>query len=965
MWCSDHDPMLRMKGMHGVCLRPGQAVVELKVRLFNRTPFTQTFLWWANVATRVHEKYQSFFPTDVRYVVDHAKRAVTSFPRSDGYYYGVDYGERARSGVPEEEKPGWFVPDGSYAANDLSWYANIPVPTSYMITGTNEDFFGGYDHAAQAGVVHVANHHVAPGKKQWTWGNHAFGYAWDRSLTDSDGPYIELMAGVYTDNQPDFSYLAPWETKSFTQTWFPIHAIGVPQASNVDAALSLYIEGGRAYVGVCVTRAFNALEVVLHQGETDIARWNECADPARPLLLQTQWSKGEQGDALAVKVMTQGRVLIAYDPTNVIAAKPPVVAREPAVPEEVATVEELYLTGMHLAQYRHATRQPELYWREALRRDPEESRCHNAMGLWHLHRGEMDAAVAHFERAIARFTLMNPNPYDGEAYYNLGIAERLHGCEKKAYDALYKSTWNAVWRGPAYFALAEIDASRAEWATALGHVQRSLRAETDNLNARNLLAYVQMQLGDEIAAEATLSGTLALDPLDLGARWSKGIPPQDGQARIDLAFDLLRSDRVEEAQKVLSTADTSLLDGSGPIILLLLAEVHKKQQSMEYEHVYELALRSPVDYCFPSRIEELLLLERTVVTDPENNMAVYLLGNCLYDRCRHSEAIAAWEVATFLNPMNATVWRNLGIAYYNVRRDKTAALVAFDKSIELNPSDGRVIYERDQLWKRVGKNPSERLAELLRFSQILQTRDDLSVEVCTLYNQLDQPSMALDILCNRQFQPWEGGEGLVLGQYKRAQLLIGNKYLRDRQPKVALDHFLSILKPPASLREANHLLTNQSDVYYWIGIAQNELGNTQNAVEWWRKAARSIGDFQQMAVREVSNMSYWSGLAERQLGNLVAAETIFSDIYNYSCELETSKVEIDYFASSLPAMLLFEEDLQRRAKIDSLFLCAQALAGLNRSLEAEECLQRTLKLDPNHAGAMDLRAQLVPLVTRG
>ena len=92
-----------------------------------------------------------------------------------------------------------------YAPNDLSFYANIPVPTSYMCMGSKEDFFGGYDHAKQAGVVHVANHHISPGKKQWTWGNHEFGYAWDRNLTEEDGPYIEIMAGVYTDNQPDFS----------------------------------------------------------------------------------------------------------------------------------------------------------------------------------------------------------------------------------------------------------------------------------------------------------------------------------------------------------------------------------------------------------------------------------------------------------------------------------------------------------------------------------------------------------------------------------------------------------------------------------------------------------------------------------------------------------------------------------------------------------------------------------------
>ena len=116
VWCSDHDPMQRMKGMHGVCLHPDRAVVELKVRLYNRTPYQQTFLWWANVATRVHEKYQSFFPPDVRYVADHAKRAITAFPHSDRPYYGVDYPARAREGVPEEEQPRQFRPDGSYRA---------------------------------------------------------------------------------------------------------------------------------------------------------------------------------------------------------------------------------------------------------------------------------------------------------------------------------------------------------------------------------------------------------------------------------------------------------------------------------------------------------------------------------------------------------------------------------------------------------------------------------------------------------------------------------------------------------------------------------------------------------------------------------------------------------------------------------------------------------------------------------
>ncbi len=213
--------MNRMKGMHGICLHPGKAYLEVKARVYNRTPYPQTFLWWANVAARVHEDYQSFFPPDVRHVADHAKRAMSAFPLCGGRYYGVDYAGRARRGVPAGEVPAQFAPRAGRAPHDLSWYANIPVPTSYMALGSSEDFFGGYDHAREAGVVHIANHHVAPGKKQWTWGNQEFGYAWDRNLTEADGPYIELMAGAYTDNQPDFSFLMPGETSDLEPVLVP------------------------------------------------------------------------------------------------------------------------------------------------------------------------------------------------------------------------------------------------------------------------------------------------------------------------------------------------------------------------------------------------------------------------------------------------------------------------------------------------------------------------------------------------------------------------------------------------------------------------------------------------------------------------------------------------------------------------------------------------------------------------
>jgi tetratricopeptide (TPR) repeat protein len=958
IWCSDHDPMLRMKGMHGICISPGRAVLELKVRLYNRTPLTQTFLWWANVAVHVHERYQSFFPPDVRYVADHAKRFITTFPRSEEQYYGVDYPARARDGVPPEQVPAMYVPDGSYAADDLSWYANIPVPTSYMITETEGDFSGGYDHRKEAGVVHVANHHLAPGKKQWTWGNHEFGYAWDRSLTDNDGPYIELMAGVYTDNQPDFSWLAPWETKTFIQTWFPISRIGVPQASNVDAALSLRYEDHVVSIGLYVTRDAGEVEIVLESAGRELHRWVETATVAKPLVLTQGLPSTVDGCALAVTIRTRHGVLISYAMAASDNVAKPSAAVEPPSPDEVKTNEELYLTGLHLHQYRHATRLPELYWFEALRRDPRDSRVNTAVGLWHLRRGEFADARKHLLSAIASLTRWNPNPNDGEAYYNLGLVERYLKNDKLAYDAFYKASWSASWRGPAYLALAEIDATRHDWAAARDHLRRSLVAEGENLVALNLLAFVLQKLGELDSSVATHRGTRELDRLDIGSRWVDGIKPVGGQERLDLAFDLLRSGQMAEAAKVLAPARDVDALGTSPIELFALAQIQEKLGDGDAFETWNRASEASIDYCFPSRLEEMCVLQEAVAQYPNCYSPHYLLGNFLYDRRRHEEAMQHWEIAALLNPSFATVWRNLGIGLFNIRRSGEAAATAFDRALVANPSDARILYERDQLWKRLGRSPELRLNELNKHHDLVTERDDLSVEIAALLNQTGKSEEALDLLLNRKFQPWEGGEGLVLSQYTRAVLLLGQTALETGECARAIELFASANHPPVNLSEAKHLLANNSDVAYWLAVAYEASGDRPEAKRWWQQAARQRGDFQQMSVRRISEMTYWSGMAMLRLGYKQQAVALFHEIYDYSIELEGATPKIDYFATSLPSMLLFEENLADRNQIDALFLRSQALMGLEDVSGAVAILNNILIRESSHTGAADLLRQV-------
>ncbi|HYA25505.1 MAG TPA: DUF5107 domain-containing protein [Terriglobales bacterium] len=961
IWCSDHDPMNRLKGMHGVCLYPGKAYIELKVRLYNRTPFVQTFLWWANVGIQVHELYQSFFPPDVHYVYDHAKRALSRFPLCEGRYYGVNYAERALHGVPEEEKPRHFVPPGGYPPNDLSWYANIPVPTSYMAVGSVEDFFGGYDYKHKAGLIHIADHHISPGKKQWTWGNHEFGYAWDRNLTDEDGPYIELMAGVFTDNQPDFSFLSPGETRVFSHFWYPIREIGPAQKANRDVALSLAIEDHAARIGICATQTFPGVRVCLKTERKEVATWTADLTPRSAFVKTAPLPSGIRETDLVVIIQTKaGKELLRYAPALAAKGEAPSPATEPLLPEEIASNDELYVTGLHLDQYRHATRFPQDYWHEALRRDPSDSRCNNAVGLWHLRRGEFAQAERYFRQAVARLIQRNPNPRDGEPHYNLGLTLRYLGRDQEAYDAFGKATWNYAWRSAAHLAQAEIDAKRGEWQRAIEHVRNSRRTNADHLNARNLAVVALRKLGDNEEAESLLGRTLKLDPMDCWARYLRdGSLPADNQMLLDLALDYAHAGLLNEAVKILVHANSQAKDGSVPMVFYALASFHEQLGNLPAAHsAYAQAAAASPDYCFPSRLDELLILQAALAANPEDARCAYYLGNWLYDRRRHHEAISLWEQSARLDPSFSVVWRNLAIGYFNILHDPDKARSAFEKAFQANPDDARVLYERDQLWKRVGELPQKRLAELERFPDLVRLRDDLSIELASLYNQTRQHQKALALIKSRQFQPWEGGEGLVLGQHVRTHLALGRNALAKDHPGEALKLFETALTCPWNLGEAKHLLANQSDIYCWLGVALDAAGEPAAARRWLERAVRQQGDFQEMHVKSYSEMTYYTALALKHLNRGTEAEALLRSLLTYAEGLAQQPAKIPYFATSLPAMLLFEDDLQKRQHITAIFLRAQAWLGLGDTEKAQRLINEVLELDRNHALAADLLEEI-------
>ncbi len=311
----------------------------------------------------------------------------------------------------------------------------------------------------------------------------------------------------------------------------------------------------------------------------------------------------------------------------------------------------------------------------------------------------------HLRAAVARLTERNPNPYDGEPHYNLGQILAYLQREEEAYEAFYKSTWNAAWRGPGYLRLAEVDCARCDWATAFDHIERSLRADADNLNALNLKAVVLQKLGRSEEAHTVLRETRALDPLDIFSIYlSSRKPPANGQQRLDLAFDLIRAGLFDEALQIISAPLSVTKDGTAAMLLYAHAHILRLLgRTDESKTVYQQAEVADSNYVFPSRLEEMQLLEEAIRENPDDARAPYYLGNLLYDRRRHKDAIAQWERAAELDPDFPTTWRNLGFAYFNVLHDSARALDAFAHARALAPEDARILYEQDQLFEACGK----------------------------------------------------------------------------------------------------------------------------------------------------------------------------------------------------------------------------------------------------------------------
>ena len=956
VWVNEMERMFHQKGAAGFTLRPGCAYLEIQGRVSNRTPLPQTFLWWANPAVEVNDQYQSVFPPDVNAVFDHGKRAVSSFPIATGTYYKMDYS----------------------AGVDISNYRNIPVPTSYMAVNSKYDFEGGYENDSHGGMLHVASHHYSPGKKQWTWGNGDFGRAWDRNLTDSPfRPYIELMAGVYTENQPDFTWLMPYEEKQFVQYFMPYRELGIVKQASKDFILNLTPSPSPKEWGVVTIKVLATskqevrVKLCSKKGETYYDQTVTMSP--EEVFEQTVDVKDAKMDDLIFTINKSNLsplLLWQAEPDNI---RPIPDAAEAALsPEDTKTNDQLYLTGLHLEQYRHATWSALDYYEEALRRDPNDVRCLNQTGLWYLRRGRFDKAEAYLRKAVKIWQKRNPNPYDGEAIFNLALCLKYQNRLQEAYELFWKSTWNKALAGAGYFEAACISVSQGRYDDALDELNRCLVFNNCNHKARALKATVLRKMDGKVdEREKLMAESLLLDRFNYGILYEQYLLTRDEDV-LKTMQEMMHGSVYNYHELALDYAQAGLwqecLD-----ILQLATEPHPLTyyyigwaqlglgDAVAANAAFEQAEQVDSYCCFPNRPEDVLVLTLAKTINPDGARAPYYLGCLYYDKRQYDLSVENWELSAKLDPTFPTVWRNLALARFNKNLPPASpeergrrAVEYMERAFHLDENDARMLMELDQLYKRQQRPHQQRLDFLQQYPELIERRDDLVLEEITLLNQLGRYEEAMKKLDAHKFHPWEGGEGKVTAQYQICRVELAKRSLApgsNPKDKGSIEAAIKLLEEclvyPPHLGEGKLFGAQENDFYYFLGIAYDALGQKEKARECWEKATK--GPQEPVAAMYYNDAKpekiYYQGLAFRKLGRNDEANGRFYRLINYGKQHIYEHQTMDYFAVSLPDLLIWDSSLDTMNRVHCLYMLALGYSGMGDRERAERYLLELKTLD--------------------
>ena len=901
VWVAENEPRHGMRWTIGVTLFPGKSYFKVVGRIFNASPYTHSFLNWANVAVHVNDDYQAIFPPSAQVVTYHSKTDFTQWPISNAKYRGVEFN-----------------------GTDISWWKNVVNSNSFFVHNLQEDFMGGYDHGKNAGTIHIGNHNVVKGAKLWEWGSGPSGQATEEQLTETDGRYAELMVGAFTDNQPDYSWIKPYEVKQWEQYWYPIRGIQNFKYANLAGAVNLENRNEKnrfnVFLGYYSTEKVEKAKVILKNKENIVFEKDIAISPGQPFTETIRLAEAYQLTDLYTQLVntTTGDVLIEYQPIE----QPPVESlpenwKGYPEPSKLETIEELYLTGKRVEQFYAPRYNPMDWYKAVLDKDPGDVRTNTSVGNLYLKKGDYVTARNYFSKAIARLTNDYTIPSTHEALYLQGVTLRNLGLLAEAEDTLYRATWDYAFHSAAYFQLAEMSCAKDDFVKALGQINESLWTNGRNNAAIALKASIQRRMRDFNGALATLNIVSGSDPLDFRMKNEYYlIAKESGDATkadrlftslnkemrdfdenyLTLAIAYLNNGLTREAEDVLKR-----FKGNNPFFDYYLGFIyHKKGDRDQASNYFTSAAKQSVEGIFPYRIGSINVLNTALSYNPSDGNASYFVGNILYEK-QPEVAIHYWENSVKQNPKLAVAFRNLGWGSYYHYEDIPKAISYYESALSLNKNDALYYAEISDLYERNNAPIETRMKIFEGSHDVVKTRDDSYIFFFETMILSGQAMKAAELLEKAEFAYREGSSS-SRNLKINTNLVVGKQYFDKKEYQKALDYFL---KAQIMQEEAgNDRLGDRAiQVDYFIGLAYEALGNKSKATNSFKKAtggtqsARSqVSSSAQRGRTPINVMSYYLGLSYAKLNNKEQAKSIFdslvTDANNQLNRSETSEVGV-------------------------------------------------------------------------
>lgn len=836
IWIGETELRRRLKWTIGLSFLPDRAVLQAENVFMNRQPWIETMIYWANVSVHVNDDYQILFPPSCHLGFDHHKNYWTSYP--------IGPRKEEVELLPSQRSK---YADDIGGTMDLSWWRNFTIESrSIFAMDPDNSWLAGFDHGRNAGTAHVSNRHLTVGKKFFLWGNFPEAHVWDSVLTEHDGPYCELMIGCWSDNQPDYSWIAPYETRRVKQFWFPVKGIGGVKNVTIDGAVNLERRAKDEFLmGFHSTRVLKDCTVTLFRDRTPVfTEKGVSIDPNRAWC-KTVKVEGDFKDQryTAAIADAKGEVFLSYTPVpdDPHDPLPPKVAN-PKEPKEYASAELAYEVGLRLDQFHNGLIDPEPYYRRALEIDPDYTRANVAMGVRLAKNGAYAEAKPFLVRAVARATQNFTRALDAAPEYYLALCEKGLGNFKAAEDLFWRCTWRQSYKKDSYAEIARLAMRRGDWNEALARIDDALELDQ---GCAKLWVYRALALrklgGDAKARTAALDKALACDPLDYfgavertdgtsfaAAEQNRGIKAQQ---LLECVSDYWSVGCYDE---VVRLCDGALLkaraekpyktDGALPLKETIAACDSYRSPMFAVFKAAALAKNTPVAagaakpavetidwiYCFPSRLEELEALQWAAANAQPSADIQYFLGEILWNMDQKDAGLAAWKKAVELNPKHAlalhciafglahpgTYFTNTGVPSGVASRE---AYAYYLRALEADPTNFRTLDEATRLAEKLKLPAAERVALFEKYRATTEKYDACMLRLAYACNAAGNYRAAHEILTTRRFHVWEGAEGL-LAPFVEACVGLGREAMAKKDYEAALKYFEESTTYPANLQ---------------------------------------------------------------------------------------------------------------------------------------------------------------------